>query len=75
LQKTKTEPKKKDENPLKNYAKYSSLFIQMAVIIAIGTFGGYYIDKISGLSLPIFTILCSLGSIAAALYLLIKGSK
>lgn len=64
----------KDDNPLKNYTKYSSLFIQMAVIIAAGTFGGYYLDKTVGVPFPVFTIVLSLTSIAAAIYLLIKGS-
>jgi hypothetical protein len=63
-----------DDSPLKNYSKYSSLFIQMAVIIAAGTFGGFYIDKWIGLSFPVFTILLSLGSIGMAIYLLVKGS-
>jgi hypothetical protein len=63
-----------DDSPLKKYTKYSSLFIQMAVIIVAGTFGGYYFDKWIGLSFPVFTILLSLGSIGIALYLLIKGS-
>ena len=64
-----------DNNPLKNYVRYTTLFIQMAVIISAGTFGGYYIDKLIGLEFPLFTILLSLGSIGASLYLTIKGIK
>ncbi len=73
LKKQSIKPKKPDDSPLKNYVRYTSLFIQMAIIIAAGTFGGYYIDKSIGLPYPVFTVVLSLGSIAIGLYLLIKG--
>jgi hypothetical protein len=45
----------------------------MAIIIAAGTFGGYFIDKLIGLPYPVFTVVLSLGAVAVSLYLLIKG--
>ncbi len=61
-------PKQK-ENPLKFYAKYSSLAIQMGVIIVAGAFGGKEIDKLTGWKFPVFTLILSiLGVMASVLY-------
>ena len=73
MKKQSIKDKNPDESPLNNYARYTSLFIQMAIIIAAGTFGGYFIDKSIGLPYPVFTVVLSLGAIAVSLYLLIKG--
>jgi len=58
--------KKKKDNPLKFYAKYSSLAFQMIAIILIGAFGGRELDKIVAGEFPIFTvtltILCVIGA-------------
>lgn len=45
---------------------------QMLVIIGLGVFGGYYLDKYFGLKIPIFTLVLSLLSVAAAIYLSVK---
>ncbi len=61
-------PEKK-ENPLKFYAKYSSLAIQMGVIIVAGAFGGKELDKYTGWEFPVFTlVLTILGVIISVLY-------
>lgn len=59
-------------NPLNDYARYSAIAIQMCVIIALGTFAGIKIDGLVKWKIPIFTILLSLFSVAAAIYLLLK---
>ena len=66
--------KLKDKAPkkLNAYAKYSSIGIQMGVVITIGTFGGLKIDQYLNFSFPIFTLVLSLASVAAAVYLAIK---
>jgi len=46
--------------------------IQMAVIIGLGCWGGYKLDKIYNNKTPIFTIVLSLLSIFAALYFVLK---
>jgi hypothetical protein len=64
------EPSKK--NPLKNYAKYSSIAFQMLVIILLGVFGGYKLDQYLELKFPVFTLVLSLASVALAIYYAIK---
>lgn len=68
----KNQQKMENSNQLKNYAKYSSLFIQMAVIIGGGVASGYFIDKSLQFHFPLFTIIFSLISVFAAIYLTIK---
>lgn len=65
----------KTNKPQKNlnaYVKYSSLAIQMGLIIAAGTFGGVQLDKLTGWEFPVFTLFLSLGSVALAIYFAIK---
>ncbi len=63
---------KKNQPTPNSYMRYATMGTQMLVIMALGAFGGYALDKWLGLKFPIFTILLSLASIAAALYLSIK---
>ncbi|MEI6852015.1 MAG: AtpZ/AtpI family protein [Bacteroidota bacterium] len=63
---------KKPSNPLNNYAKYSSIALQMLVIIAGGVVGGYYLDKWIGIKFPVFTVLFSFLSVSLAIYISIK---
>jgi len=65
----------KTDKPKKNYnayVKYSSIAVQMGLIVVAGTFGGYKLDKLFSLRFPIFTLVLSLGSVALAIYLAIK---
>jgi hypothetical protein len=57
---------------LNNYAKYASMGFQMGVIMFIGTFGGYKLDKYCAFKIPVFTVVFALLSIAIALYLTLK---
>ncbi|MEG1555786.1 MAG: AtpZ/AtpI family protein [Bacteroidales bacterium] len=63
--------KRKPVHYLAGYAKYSSMAFQMGIIIAGGTYGGIQLDKWLNLK-PLFTLICSLGAVAIALYLVIK---
>lgn len=67
-----SENQKKKKNQLNSYIKYSSLTLQMAVIIAAGAFTGEYLDKVIKSDSLIFTIICSLSSIFFALYYVFK---
>ena len=58
--------------PLNAYAKYSSLGIQMAVIIGGGCYGGYKLDEYYKNTNSVFTIILSLLSIGLAMYVVLK---
>ncbi len=63
-------PKKKQ--PDYSYMRYASMGTQMLVIIGLGVFGGYYLDKYLEFKIPVFTLTLSLLSVAVAIYLSIK---
>ena len=56
---------------INSYAKFSSIAIQMAVIIAAGTYAGIKLDEYLSYD-NIFTIIISLSSVILAMYLAIK---
>ncbi len=65
---------KTEKNPKSNaYAKYSALAFQMLGTILAFTYAGYKIDKWQGNQVPGWTLALSLISIAASLYLFIRG--
>ena len=55
-----------------DFLKYSNLFIQMAVIIGLSSFGGQKLDHYFNYKQPVFTIILSLLGIFFALYLVLK---
>jgi len=67
--------KKQDQKKkrLKNYVRFSSLTLQMGIIIAGGAYLGKYLDLQSENQAPIFTIIFSLLAIFIALYISLKG--
>ncbi|HNX07274.1 MAG TPA: AtpZ/AtpI family protein [Bacteroidales bacterium] len=60
------------KKPLNNYARYTSIAMQMLVIIVLGVWGGVLLDKYIGIKFPIFTVLLSLGSVSLAIYVAVK---
>ena len=62
---------KNPKNKLNNYAKYSSLTFQMAIIIIAGVFGGLKIDEYFNTK-PVFTLILSILSVVIAVYFAIK---
>lgn len=62
----------KKESPIHQYAVYSNLAFEMGAVIALGVFGGIKLDNLLNVS-PLFTILCSLASIAVSMYLIIRS--
>lgn len=65
-------PKKKQPDDKNTYMRYASMGTQMLVIIGLGVFGGYKLDKWLEFKIPIFTLVLSLVSVAAAIYLSVK---
>jgi F0F1-type ATP synthase assembly protein I len=59
--------KKPKKNPLKFYAIYSSLGMQMAVIVLVGAFGGRALDKWIAWHFPVFTIVLTLLAIVLSI--------
>ncbi|MCX6258522.1 MAG: AtpZ/AtpI family protein [Bacteroidia bacterium] len=73
MEEQETNPKlKSPKNRLSNYAKYSSLALQMAVIILAGVFGGLKLDRWIGWKFPLFTLVLSLTSVSLAIYFAVK---
>lgn len=66
--------KKNDQkkNYLNDYAKYSSIALQMLVIILLGVFGGVKLDEWLNLEFPVFTVILSLLSVTIAIYSVVK---
>ncbi len=60
------------QKPPNNYLKYGGMAFQMFAVIGIGSFGGMKLDQYYKTSTPIFTIILSLLSIFASLYLVLK---
>lgn len=66
------DPQKKN-NQLNAYARYSSIAIQMAAIIAIGTFIGVKLDDHYSKGKNLFTIIFSLSSVILATVFVIRS--
>ncbi len=64
--------KKKQPDDRNAYMRYATMGTQMMAIIGLGVFGGYYLDKHFGFTIPVFTLVLSLLSVFAAIYLSIK---
>ena len=65
-------PNRKQKQRYNSALKYSGMAVQMAVIITLGVFLGWKLDQMLHFTVPIFTLVLSLFSIAAAIYLSIK---
>ncbi len=64
-----TQNKNKSSN---DYARYSALAFEMFALILAAVLGGRWLDKQWGLENPIMTLILSLVSVIAAIFLLIR---
>lgn len=64
-----TNSKKK---PLNQYAQYAGMGFTMAAVMLLMIWGGYKLDDYFQLQNPVFTIILTLLSIPASLYLSLK---
>jgi F0F1-type ATP synthase assembly protein I len=62
-----TDPRKN----LNDYARYSGMAVQMAVIILAGVFAGFKLDKWLGTA-PLLTVILSLGAVVLSIYFVTK---
>ena len=72
LPKVDEQTKQKADKLLFNYAKYSTMAIQMMVVICLGVFGGIKLDHWLKFGFPVFTLLLSVLAVFVAIYLSIK---
>lgn len=71
----KRKSKKRDNSkkrPLGPYATYSSIGIQMVIIILAGAFGGRELDTLTGWKFPVFTIVLTLLALVLAMIYFMK---
>ena len=61
------------KNSSTKFLKYSGMAMQMLGTILVFTYGGYKLDEWQQNETPVWTLVLSLISIGASLYLLIKG--
>ena len=61
----------KPKEQLNSYARFSGIAFQMIAIIGIGVYGGIKLDQKHPNKYKLFTLICSLTSIAMALYFVI----
>lgn len=62
----------KQSRRIKDYAHFSGIAFQMIAIIGLGSYGGIKLDEFFPNEYSLFTIICSLISVAIALYFVIK---
>jgi hypothetical protein len=71
-----TDPKesknRKRSSKISGYARFSGIAFQMVAIIGLGTYGGYKLDEAYPNDYSAYTLICSLSSVAIALYIMIK---
>lgn len=72
LNKRADEDQKRTVSRLRDVAKYSGLAFQIGFIILIGAWAGKKLDAYFGTHRPVFTLICSLASVFAALYISLK---
>jgi F0F1-type ATP synthase assembly protein I len=74
-EKKKSRNRDKDNFRPNDFYKYSGMAIKMAVVIAAGVYGGIALDTRIDSKTPWFTLLFSILSVAAAIYIVIKDTK
>jgi hypothetical protein len=60
------------KNKFSDYTRYSSMALQMLVIITGGIFGGYKLDEYLNFKFPVFAVVFSFLSVAFAIYYVTK---
>ncbi|MBO7055937.1 MAG: AtpZ/AtpI family protein [Bacteroidales bacterium] len=60
------------KNNINNFIKYTNIGIEMLAVILVGVFGGQKLDEVFENENQVFTIVCSLVAVFAAIYLAIK---
>lgn len=64
--------RKRSNNPLPDYARYTSIALTMAVIITAGVIGGVFMDEWIQTGFPLFTVILSLAAVCLAIYVVVR---
>jgi hypothetical protein len=73
MEQPKTDPDSGKVKSPSRFLKFSGMAMQMLGTILVFTYGGYRLDEWQQHHTPVWTLVLSLGSIAASLYLLIRN--
>ena len=69
------EERRKLKKTTTSYLKYSGMGFQMAAIIGLGAYGGWWGDQRTGWNFPLLTLVGSLGGVAIAMYILFRETR
>jgi F0F1-type ATP synthase assembly protein I len=61
-----------DKPPMNSYMRFSSVGIQMGVVIFVGVWGGMKLDQKMGNTNQLWTVICSLLGVFLGLYFVLK---
>ncbi len=67
--KKKNQPK---DDEKQSYAKYAGIVFQMGLVIGLGVWAGVKLDEYFKNEVPLYTIILSLVSVFASMYLVLK---
>lgn len=67
-----TKKNQPNDDDKKSYAKYFGMVFQMGAVIALGVWAGVKLDEYFKNETPVYTIILSLVSVSAAIYLALK---
>ena len=71
-----TNPNKKKnqhkDDDKQSYAKYAGIVFQMGLVIGIGVWAGVKLDEYFKNEVPLYTVILSLVSVFASMYLVLK---
>ena len=62
----------KNKPQVKTYIRFSTIAIQMGIIITAGALGGQWLDEKQGNKFPVWTLVLTLFAIFASLYQIIR---
>lgn len=69
------EERRKLRKAAHSYLRLSGIGFQMAALIGLATYGGWWADQRTGWRFPALTLAGALGGVAAAMYLLLRESR
>lgn len=69
------DPKTRRGKTARAYMRYSGIGFQMAAIIGLGAYGGWWADQRTGWDFPALTLAGSLGGVALAMFVLLRETR